>query len=1456
MKNIFWSLCSILLLLGATQAYGFQSPPPEPTIVLDDGTAPQCASSDLTFKIDGTTCDAIAFGQIEYRWYASLADVGTTNPQQGFCHTKTLTPGFVTVYATAYNTFTDEESTPASYTLNTLPAPVVTEVSTGIYCVGNPIVFAADLATGCGSNYSINWYYNGTFHSTGYTATIYPTQAGTFAVEARRVANGVEGTGTSQTVTVNPKPQAPIVADAAAAGRYQWVTLSIQNTWGSFTWYDAQGNPVVQDGQNYILGFNGWSLQVYVKDATQSFTVARDGTYCESNRTSVQALLSCEAALTEQDYNASRDQNYVKTYTARVPLSGCLTTQNNASNVTEDIAYMDGFGRALEMVQRQASPTQKDVVAFSAYEAFGRQVQEHLPYPEVSGSGLFRELSSAETSQQSYYNGGDYVAGDGDHAYNFSELENSSRMRSRGGYGPGENWDPNNSNANAISDLLLTNAADEVRWLTLSGATVIDGDLYGDPNNVREYYPAGTLIKVIVEDENSEAEVVGNDTYNNRGKITQYTDNRGRVILRVVKLSENVTSAELTEAKTYYIWDDLNQLRYVVQPKGVEEIENGNNAIDWTDLNDAGFQQKWMFSYTYDARGRMATKHMPGGGEVYMVYDEQDRLILTQDANQRPNNEWQYTKYDNENRPVVTGLWTASQSYTQAAMQTLVNNQIVTGLNNVNVLVGVSASDTDSAFPPSDGSLGTVEPLTYTYYDHYDFLDQAGWETDLAAGVLDKRNNHHTAILGQTTGSKVKILGGTTWLNSVMYYDDRYRATEVITENDLGGYDQVETSYVNAVLANIDQVVTTHSSNQLVADLVTTETFTYDHRNRVTQVTHQIGTNPAVVVEATDYDELSQATQRYLHSEDGGTTWLVDHQMDYDIRGQVTEHRMNRVVDGANLLKIGFERTETDDYNGNIGGLVIDQITSNGAQENVHYAYRYDAASRLLAADEGADGVWSARDVPTIRYDANGNLTRLIRRSGSNGNMDNLNYMYVGNQLKRLGDEGNDNTGFTELPAANGTTAGEYSYDAMGNLTNDRNKGIASVEYNHLLLPERIVMDNGDEVVYTYDAAGIRLRKTVTEGMNTQVTNYAAGKHYVSGTLEFFQTAQGRVVANGTQYTYEYNLTDHLGNVRVVLAEDGTVTQSNQYYPYGMLWDDPAGGTPTNKYLYNGKELTTELGLNWSDFGARFYDPAIGRWHVIDPLADAMRRHSPYNYAFDNPVRFIDPDGMMPVDQENGETGPGDKTAKTITHQVEVNFLDDDGFFYKDDEAASGIIEFDAADPANTINFDQSSAVGVEIKLLEATGMNEAGEFTVKVGVFTAEEGGSTVDNQESNSGQNFGGGANAKVPGTPIGVEVNAGANNSESNGSTVSRSFNSANGAMSTHTLRFKFVDDELVAKSGLSGYSVEGSIETPALNSSEVIKRAVSAGEDGTSWWGRKWGTEGTPEMYMEYRIHPQN
>ncbi|WP_394349708.1 RHS repeat-associated core domain-containing protein [Chryseobacterium panacisoli] len=181
------------------------------------------------------------------------------------------------------------------------------------------------------------------------------------------------------------------------------------------------------------------------------------------------------------------------------------------------------------------------------------------------------------------------------------------------------------------------------------------------------------------------------------------------------------------------------------------------------------------------------------------------------------------------------------------------------------------------------------------------------------------------------------------------------------------------------------------------------------------------------------------------------------------------------------------------------------------------------------------------------------------------------------------------------------------------------------IQYNYLNLPGKITQ-NSKVTDYIYRADGVKVRKV----FGTETTDYLDGFQYTNSVLKFFPTAEGYFNVETGKYIYNY--TDHLGNTRLSYAKNGAGTEiidANNYYPFGLKHQEspivptPFGGVPYN-YKYNGKELQ-ESGMY--DYGARFYMPDIGRWGVVDPLAEKMTRHSPYNYAFNNPIRFIDPDG-------------------------------------------------------------------------------------------------------------------------------------------------------------------------------------------------------------------------------------
>ena len=114
---------------------------------------------------------------------------------------------------------------------------------------------------------------------------------------------------------------------------------------------------------------------------------------------------------------------------------------------------------------------------------------------------------------------------------------------------------------------------------------------------------------------------------------------------------------------------------------------------------------------------------------------------------------------------------------------------------------------------------------------------------------------------------------------------------------------------------------------------------------------------------------------------------------------------------------------------------------------------------------------------------------------------------------------------------------------------------------------------------------------------------------------------------NGYLYVYVSNETNkdvEFDNLQIT-QKPSYLVETNDYYPYGLLL--PLGSatdlTPQN-YKYNGKELQRDLQWNVEDYGARHYDPVIGRWLQVDPLAEKYRRWTPYNYGVDNPIRFIE----------------------------------------------------------------------------------------------------------------------------------------------------------------------------------------------------------------------------------------
>jgi RHS repeat-associated protein len=148
-----------------------------------------------------------------------------------------------------------------------------------------------------------------------------------------------------------------------------------------------------------------------------------------------------------------------------------------------------------------------------------------------------------------------------------------------------------------------------------------------------------------------------------------------------------------------------------------------------------------------------------------------------------------------------------------------------------------------------------------------------------------------------------------------------------------------------------------------------------------------------------------------------------------------------------------------------------------------------------------------------------------------------------------------------------------------------------------------------------------------------QVTTNAEQVGVSPNVLHDYLSLHVKVNQKGYLYVYVSNEHPVLANVYfddLKIVHHTGVEQSDDYYPFGLAFNSYSRENSTaNQYLYNGKERQDELGLDWLDYGARMYMPEIGRWGVVDPMADKFYSWSPYTYALDNPVNFIDPDGMQ-----------------------------------------------------------------------------------------------------------------------------------------------------------------------------------------------------------------------------------
>jgi RHS repeat-associated protein len=839
------------------------------------------------------------------------------------------------------------------------------------------------------------------------------------------------------------------------------------------------------------------------------------------------------------NYNTNIPQNSVKVIDAKMPFSNVadiLDPSRNTEEVKKSTQYFDGFGRPIQTVNWQLSPLKKDVVTPQVYDELGREQYRFMPYVATSNDGL---LKYDPFTAQNTFNNTQYNNQGETYFYNKTNFEPSPLNRPIKEMAAGNSWVGNNKGVE--QQYQINTLLDGVRLWEI-------GHLATDIPTTTTIYPSGELYKNVSIDEHSK-------------QIVEYKNKEGKVILKKVQIDNTPTSHHKGWYCTYYIYDVFNQLRYVIQPKAVNLLVDAN----WSFANlSSDVKDELCFYYQYDKQGRLIVKKVPGAGEMYMVYDERDRLVMMQDANLRLQNKWMITLYDELNRPMKTGLWQngSDRMYHQsmADMQTSIIE-----------------------YPTNSQLSAHFELLTQTGYDNYNNLPIAsGLSSSLVTTNINATNfitNYNTSpnyaqpiiasitTLGLTTWTMVKVLDGAitpTYLFTLTLYDKFNRPIQIKSKNISGGQDVLTMQYDFE-----GKVLRTHQSHEKLnggANIYNTLTKpSYDHAGRVLDVKKTItaiGTLAIVGVEKTiavnAYNELGQLQTKKLAAEynAGGASGLENLNYEYNIRGWLLGVNRNFIAatnqspSGGNGggyfgFELGYDKANNivtgqtyvnAYYNGNISGVTW---KSKGDNEKRKFDYVYDNSNRLLKADftqytngtfnqaaginfnvKMGDGV----DYYTA-YDENGNIKQM-QQWGIKGlissQIDNLAYNYIGNSNKllnvidavndpntKLGDFRSSELYNSVLPIKNATTI-DYTYDVNGNLTNDKNKDIdkatGAIEYNYLNLPQKVTVNAASGVggkgtiEYIYDASGNKLCKKVTEGIVITKTTYTSGCVYESKT--------------------------------------------------------------------------------------------------------------------------------------------------------------------------------------------------------------------------------------------------------------------------------------------------------------------------------------------------------------------
>jgi RHS repeat-associated protein len=832
-----------------------------------------------------------------------------------------------------------------------------------------------------------------TISSTDYQYTYSVSQSTTYRAALQVGAGCPEVYSSHATIHLYPAPAISPTDVTLLPGQTR--TLSVNNTYHSYQWYRNGSAIAGATGPSYTASQPGHYFIQVKGSASASATT--------SNTTLFKTLLSDQLGL-----------NAVTTTTVLVPgITESTLYTLSPSQVAQNVSYQDGLGRTFQSIGVGQSPTGTDVVSVVAHTRNGLMDSTFLPYVSSAATGLYRpnairgntsSTSYPASEQYLFYQNTPKVAQD-TRPFARSLYTNDPTVRVTEQGAPGADWQPG-SNHTVRQTYALNNATTyRVRYWNTNGTTTAN-------------YPDNAVTVSITTDEN------GN-------QVRTYTDARGFTVLKQVQMDETLEGISTPWLETYYIYDEYGRLQYQVPPKAMRVLGTAA-SLNATSSSVA----ELIYVYTYDARGRLVEKKVPGSVPEFYVYDTYDRPVLTQGADARFVNKWLFTKYDTYGRVVAQGLYTNSRG--RASVQAWADKAY-----------GVASA----AYPPANfverKSPGTphgytnlsfpkdsIEYMTVQYYDSYDFdangtPDYSYDNTHLAG----QESSALSTVRGKATGSKRALLNdwGTVvpqWQTAVVFYDRYDRPIQVRSNN-----------FLSAAVADVQTTVYDFSGKVLkTKSTSTTNRLTW--QNRVNTIAE--ADRLASTATASGWTTGASSQQQLAASTNG---WMET---------VVTETNKDRAI-GLSDADVS-QHHNTIDYAFYLSGTFL-SVYENGV-------------SKLLVTNAMANGdvLRIERTGTTVRYYRNGTLVYTSTVPSTTLLLVDASFNSTGGTL-----------GHTQLSSglsASVSTNQRYTYDHAGRSTaiyqtidNGTEQLVAAYEYNALgqLVDKKLHNTGGNTFLQSVD---------------------------------------------------------------------------------------------------------------------------------------------------------------------------------------------------------------------------------------------------------------------------------------------------------------------------------------------------------------------------------------------------